>query len=63
MPEARRLLVTGATGYIGGEVAGHFTRKGWEVLALARRPPASPGLRHVPYDLHEPPAPESLMLN
>lgn len=34
----KTLLVIGATGGIGGEIAKAFTRSGWQVRALARKP-------------------------
>lgn len=38
MSEARRALVTGATGGVGGEVAAALLRHGWQVRGLARDP-------------------------
>src|SRR5512145_2846002 len=63
MPERKsRIAVTGANGFIGGEIVRHFAAIGWDVLALARRAPAgpSPGITHVPYALDRPPAAEDL---
>lgn len=38
MGEAKRALVTGATGGVGGEVAAALRRHGWQVRGLARDP-------------------------
>jgi nucleoside-diphosphate-sugar epimerase len=53
MPDSKRLVVTGVTGFIGREIASHFGARGWEVVGLARRPPRAPtpGVRFVTYEL------------
>lgn len=33
-----RIFVTGASGYVGGMIAGHFREQGHEVVSLSRRP-------------------------
>src|SRR5579859_1374013 len=38
MSETRTVLVIGATGGIGGEIAATLLRRGWQVRALARQP-------------------------
>jgi nucleoside-diphosphate-sugar epimerase len=40
---AKTILVLGATGGIGGEVARAFLKRGWRVRALTRRPEAAAG--------------------
>lgn len=37
-PAARKALVLGATGGIGGEIAGRLLQRGWEVIGLTRNP-------------------------
>jgi len=54
-----RVLVTGATGFIGRHLVGELCREGWEVVALTRREcrlpwPAGPRLRLVQGDLTDP---------
>ena len=52
MIEAPRLLVvTGASGYIGSRLCEAAWRAGWNVVALARRPPAVWGVEFRAYDL------------
>jgi len=34
-----RVIITGATGFIGSHLARHFAARGWQVAALARTPP------------------------
>ncbi|MCX6923458.1 MAG: SDR family oxidoreductase [Verrucomicrobia bacterium] len=38
MPDSKRILVTGATGYIGGRLLPLLTADGWRVRCLARQP-------------------------
>ena len=46
----KRCAVTGAAGFVGGEVARHFEQNGWSVLHLSRkRPPDAKAF--LPYDL------------
>jgi len=46
------LLVAGATGIVGSAALEHFSSlPGWSVVALSRRAPAVPGVRHVAADL------------
>ncbi len=49
MASPRRLsvLLTGATGFVGGYVARHLVERGHEVRALARRPASADGLREL----------------
>lgn len=53
----RRLLVTGASGFVGGAVARAAVAAGWEVVTTSRRPAAVPGATHVPWDLDLPAPP------
>jgi len=55
-----RCAVTGAAGFVGGEIARHFSRNGWSVLQLSRRRPAQ-AEAFAPYDLAS--DPESLPWN
>jgi len=49
-----KVLVTGATGYIGAELCRRAARAGWSVVAAARRDPGWPGVAWVPYALGRP---------
>jgi uncharacterized protein YbjT (DUF2867 family) len=52
---APTVLVTGATGFIGGRLAVELSRSGWEVRCLVRNPssPAAIALREHDIELHE----------
>lgn len=60
---ARRILVTGATGFIGRNALAPLQQLGFEVHATARRVPesAGPGIRWHAADLFAPDAPRTLM--
>jgi len=50
-----RALVTGASGFIGGALAGRLLDEGWEVVALGRRPGSTPaGATFVRWALSDP---------
>ncbi len=50
-----RALVTGASGFIGGALAGHLLDEGWEVIALSRRRGSTPlGATLVEWELSDP---------
>ncbi|MCC7467017.1 MAG: NAD-dependent epimerase/dehydratase family protein [Saprospiraceae bacterium] len=53
----KKILITGATGYIGGVLARHLVAQGHDVVALARIPPADTSdktePRWVQADLHD----------
>ncbi|QUQ67524.1 NAD-dependent epimerase/dehydratase family protein [Kutzneria sp. CA-103260] len=52
-----RLAVTGATGFVGGEVCRAAVAAGWEVHAFSRRPATVPGATYQSWDLNgTPPA-------
>ncbi|MBN8989092.1 MAG: NAD(P)-dependent oxidoreductase [Rhizobiales bacterium] len=55
----KRLLITGASGYIGTRLVELAIGKGYEVIALGSPPPGS-RIRTVPWRLGEAPAPELL---
>jgi NADH dehydrogenase len=52
----KRLLLTGATGFIGSQLLRHFRAQGWKVVALVRREPAirAPGVVYQHFDLTSP---------
>src|SRR5262249_32187649 len=47
-------LVAGANGLIGRHLTMHLARRGWDVIALSRKPFAGTGVRHVVVDLADP---------
>lgn len=49
-----RVLVTGATGYIGARLARRLSAEGWEVTALVRKGRAPEGLPSVQGDVRDP---------
>lgn len=53
-----RLVVTGASGFVGGAVARAALAAGWEVVTTSRRAADVPGARHVTWDLTAPPGAE-----
>jgi nucleoside-diphosphate-sugar epimerase len=55
----RRLLITGASGYIGERLVECAISKGYEVVALGSSPPGSP-IRTIPWRLGDDPPPEVL---
>lgn len=57
-----RMLVTGASGFVGGAVARAAVADGWEVVTTSRRTAAVPGARHVAWDLTRPAPAEVLGL-
>ena len=50
---ARRALVTGATGFVGGRLAAALAGRGWAVRCLMRDRPRAPGLADRGFELHE----------
>lgn len=56
------VIVTGASGFIGGSLVRHLRGRGWSVRALARRAPAERvgGVDYIPYALPGGPAEEAL---
>lgn len=48
----QRVLVTGASGFVGGHVAERFRSLGWDVVGIGRRPVLQPG--YVRHDLATP---------
>jgi nucleoside-diphosphate-sugar epimerase len=52
MPEIKRVLVTGASGKLGGPVCEALVQAGYEVTATRHRMPVEvPGVREIPLDL------------
>ena len=54
MSEARRALVVGASGIVGGVLARHLASGGWPVHGLARKPLAEEGVMPLAADLSDP---------
>ena len=50
----RSALIAGASGIVGGTLAGHLAGAGWQVAGLARRPLAMDGVVPVAADLLDP---------
>jgi nucleoside-diphosphate-sugar epimerase len=52
------VIVTGANGFIGGNLVRHFRARGWRVRALARQLPTKglEGVEYHAYNIGEPPA-------
>lgn len=47
----QRIILAGGSGFLGGELAKHFTAPGWEVVILTRSPKPRPdGVREVAWD-------------
>lgn len=47
----QRIILAGGSGFLGGELAKHFTALGWEVVILTRSPKPRPdGVREVAWD-------------
>jgi nucleoside-diphosphate-sugar epimerase len=56
----RRAAITGASGYLGRNVAARLLAEDWEVVGLGRRPSGFPGIGHVPFQLGDSVAPDRL---
>lgn len=52
-PEPRRLLVTGATGFLGAAVVDMAKAEGWRVRALSRKPSRTEGVEVVAGDIRD----------
>jgi nucleoside-diphosphate-sugar epimerase len=52
-PGTRTALIAGSTGIVGGNLAAHLVRQGWQVFGLARKPAAAPGITPVAADLQD----------
>lgn len=58
---AKRVLVTGASGVFGRDIATRLARAGADVVALARREVIIPGVEFVPGDIRDPAVVETAM--
>ena len=56
MTEPQKIIITGANGFIGSELAAHFAGKGWTVFALIHNMPAKniQNVIYIKYDLADP---------
>ena len=52
MSEQKKIVITGANGFIGSAVTMHFRDKGWSVIALVNTLPEKP-LQEVLYDMYD----------
>ena len=51
----KRIILAGGSGFLGGELAKHFTTLGWEVVILTRSPKSrTDGVREVAWDATSP---------
>jgi nucleoside-diphosphate-sugar epimerase len=50
---AKTALVVGVSGIVGTATATHLAAEGWDVLGLARRPTAQPGVMPIAADLQD----------
>lgn len=55
-PHPRRVLLTGASGFVGGRLAAHLHARGDALLTLGRTPPPHTPSTHFPCDLADTPA-------
>jgi nucleoside-diphosphate-sugar epimerase len=57
MTLSKTVAITGASGFLGGELIKHFSDQGWQVIALVRKPRLSdnPAVRYEHYDITEVP--------
>ena len=47
----QRIILAGGSGFLGGELAKHFSALGWEVVILTRSPKSrTDGVREVAWD-------------
>ncbi|MEW6468025.1 MAG: NAD-dependent epimerase/dehydratase family protein [Bacteroidota bacterium] len=54
---AKKIIITGANGFIGSNLASFFSARGWSVVGLVRTMPEKtlPGIMYVKYDLLQEP--------